>query len=139
MKIESQGSLLQIARDAIACYLEGGIPSKLQGLDPELLQKSGAFVTLHKGGQLRGCVGQIVSDLRFLGRSPNFQSGITHLKAALLTFIALVDPFSACIELRGLLKLIAIIGDGSAGDFCIVFPFKEVCKFSVAVRLFTLT
>ena len=62
MKIESQGLLLQIARDAIACHLEDRIPSKLQGLDADLLQKSGAFVTWHKGGQLRGCVGQIVSD-----------------------------------------------------------------------------
>ena len=62
MKIESQRLLLQIAREAIKCHLEDRIPSKLQGLAAELLQKSGAFVTLHNGGQLRGCVGQIVSD-----------------------------------------------------------------------------
>ena len=62
MKIESQILLLQIARDAITYHLEGGIPSKLQGSEAELLQKSGAFVTLHKAGQLRGCVGHIVSD-----------------------------------------------------------------------------
>ena len=34
----------------------------MQGLDEELLQRLGAFVTLHKRGKLRGCVGQIVSD-----------------------------------------------------------------------------
>ena len=62
MKIESQSLLLQIARDAIIYYLEDRIPSKLQGLDAELLQQSGVFVTLHKRGQLRGCVGQFVSD-----------------------------------------------------------------------------
>ena len=62
MKIESQDLLLQIARDAIICYLEDRIPSKLRGLDEELLQRLGAFVTLHKRGKLRGCVGQIVSD-----------------------------------------------------------------------------
>ena len=62
MKVESQGTLLQIARDAIACHLEDRIPSKFQTSETELLQKSGAFVTLRKGGQLRGCVGQIVSD-----------------------------------------------------------------------------
>ena len=62
MKIESQGLLLQIARDAIACHLEDRIPSKLQGLNAELLQQSGVFVTLYKGGQLRGCVGHIVSN-----------------------------------------------------------------------------
>ena len=116
MKIESQGLLLQIARDAIRYHLEGRTPLKLQGLDAELLQESGAFVTLHKEGELRGCVGQIASDNPLL-----------------------VNPFSTRIELRGLLKLIAIIGDSSAGNFCIVFPFEDVCKFSVAVRLFTLT
>ena len=62
MKIKSQRLLLEIARDAIIYHLEDRIPSKLQGLEAELLQKSGAFVTLRKGGQLRGCVGQIVSD-----------------------------------------------------------------------------
>ena len=46
MRIESQGLLLQIARDTIICHLEDKIPSKLQGLDAELLQKLGAFVTL---------------------------------------------------------------------------------------------
>ena len=116
MKIESQGLLLQIARDAIRYHLEGRIPSKLQGLDAELLQKSGAFVTLHKEGELRGCVGQIASDNPLL-----------------------VNPFSTRIELRSFLKLIAIIGDGPAGNFCIVFSFEDLCKFSVAVRLFTLT
>ena len=62
MKIASQNSLLQTARDAIIYYLEDRIPSKLQGLDAELFQQSGAFVTLHKRGQLRGCVGQFVSN-----------------------------------------------------------------------------
>ena len=62
MTIESQRLLLQIARDAIACHLEDRKPSKYQGLDAELLQKSGAFVTLHKAGQLRGCVDYIVSN-----------------------------------------------------------------------------
>ena len=116
MQIESQDLLLQIARNAMKCHLEDRIPSKLQGLEAELSQKSGAFVTLYKGEQLRGCVGQIASDNPLL-----------------------VNPFSARIELWGLLKLIAIIGDGSASNFCIVFPFKDVREFSIAIRLFTLT
>ena len=61
-KTEPQNLLLQIARDAIVCHLEDRISSKLEGLDAELLQRSGALVTLHKEGRLRGCVGQIVSD-----------------------------------------------------------------------------
>ena len=60
--VESQGLLLQIARDAIICHLEGRIPSQFQGSEAELLQKSGTFVTLHKAGKLRGCVGHIASD-----------------------------------------------------------------------------
>ena len=62
MTAESQRLLLQIARGAIACHLENRKPSKYQDLDAELLQKSGAFITLHKAGQLRGCVGYIVSN-----------------------------------------------------------------------------
>ena len=62
MKVESQGLLLQIAREAITCHLEGRMPSKFQGSEGELLQKLGAFITLYKAGQLRGCVGHIVSD-----------------------------------------------------------------------------
>ena len=62
MTIESQRLLLQIVRDAIACHLENRKPSKYQDLDAELLQKSGGFITLHKAGQLRGCVGYIVSN-----------------------------------------------------------------------------
>lgn len=62
MKVASKDLLLQIARDAITCHLEDRIPSKLPGLDAELLQKLGAFITLQKGDQLRGCVGQITSD-----------------------------------------------------------------------------
>lgn len=62
MNVASKDTLLQIARNAITCHLEDRIPSKLPGLDAKLLQKSGAFVTLQKGEQLRGCVGQITSD-----------------------------------------------------------------------------
>lgn len=62
MKVASKDTLLQIARNAITCHLEDRIPSKLPGLDAELLQKLGAFVTLQKGDQLRGCVGHITSD-----------------------------------------------------------------------------
>ena len=62
LSAESQYLLLQIARDAIACHLEGRIPSEFQGAEADLLQKSGAFVTLHKAGKLHGCVGHIISE-----------------------------------------------------------------------------
>ncbi len=59
---ELQGLLLKIARDAIESHLRGRIPSKFQVSETNLLQKCGAFVTLHKAGKLRGCVGHLVSD-----------------------------------------------------------------------------
>ena len=62
LSVESQQLLLKIARNAIECGLNGSVPSKFQITDAELLQKRGAFVTLHKAGKLRGCIGYVVSD-----------------------------------------------------------------------------
>ncbi len=56
--------LLKLARTTIEHYLRTGIigePDPAQ-LTPVLLSKSGAFVTLMKNGELRGCIGQFVSD-----------------------------------------------------------------------------
>lgn len=55
--------LLSIARDAIAKRL--GIPfdfSLPKEIPQLLLEKRGAFVTLHINGALRGCIGNFVSD-----------------------------------------------------------------------------
>jgi len=57
-------NLLQIARTTIKEYLENG---KVPAVDNSLLTKTletkcGAFVTLHKNGQLRGCIGRFVAD-----------------------------------------------------------------------------
>ncbi len=59
---EEQNALLEIARASIQTYLtsqqvpEITIPENLNKLNA----KQGAFVTLHKNGELRGCIGQIV-------------------------------------------------------------------------------
>jgi AmmeMemoRadiSam system protein A len=51
--------LLQIARGAIEDQLSGG-PAWSPETVPEILrEKRGIFVTLHKGGRLRGCIGYI--------------------------------------------------------------------------------
>jgi AmmeMemoRadiSam system protein A len=54
-------ALLQIARDRIAAELArtSWVEPSLTG---ELCRPAGAFVTLHRGGQLRGCIGQIEAD-----------------------------------------------------------------------------
>lgn len=52
--------LLTIARDSITAVFEGRRPEiDLDRYDPALREPSGAFVTLEKGGELRGCIGSI--------------------------------------------------------------------------------
>lgn len=53
--------LLQIARQSLICFAETGKTLPLDGFDlsPALRAPRGAFVTLHLGGQLRGCIGYI--------------------------------------------------------------------------------
>jgi len=54
--------LLQIARDAIAAHVSGR-RLELPVLEGAASQIAGAFVTLHKNGDLRGCIGRIERDL----------------------------------------------------------------------------
>ena len=50
--------LLGIAREAIVAFVRG-TPAHVPGAAEILAQPGGAFVTLHKGGELRGCIGHI--------------------------------------------------------------------------------
>jgi AmmeMemoRadiSam system protein B/AmmeMemoRadiSam system protein A len=52
-----KGTLLGIARRTIESGLTGGPFPEYSGDSPALVKKSGAFVTLRKHGNLRGCVG----------------------------------------------------------------------------------
>jgi len=60
--------LLKIARAAIAGRL--GLPTREEspGIAPAMREEKGAFVTLHKEGRLRGCIGNIE------GRRPLFEA-----------------------------------------------------------------
>ncbi len=56
--------LLRIAREAIAVHLNPRFDSQFQSAisnsQPAILARpAGAFVTLHKGGDLRGCIGHL--------------------------------------------------------------------------------
>ena len=53
--------LLTIARESIAQYLEQGTLPQFTVSEPNLLRKSGAFVTLEQTGELRGCIGHILA------------------------------------------------------------------------------
>jgi len=52
--------LLGIAHQAIAAALEGR-PFEVTPPNPHLMEKRGAFTTLHLAGALRGCIGYVLS------------------------------------------------------------------------------
>ena len=52
--------LFKIARKAIESYVKTGQKIELSETDEELLEEKGAFVTIHKEGNLRGCIGNII-------------------------------------------------------------------------------
>jgi len=51
--------LLEIARVSISTYLQSGKKTELSETDTVLKQEMGAFVTLNKHGDLRGCIGNL--------------------------------------------------------------------------------
>ena len=56
--------LLEIARKTIQAYISTGKKPDFREDNKTLNEEMGAFVTLHKDGQLRGCIGNII------GRGP---------------------------------------------------------------------
>jgi AmmeMemoRadiSam system protein A len=56
---EEKKILRQIAYSTIAGRLKGERPPRVNVLTEALKEKRGAFVSLHKHGQLRGCIGSI--------------------------------------------------------------------------------
>src|SRR5688572_333606 len=53
--------LLQIARDAITAHV-AGVPLAPPDETGELARPLGAFVSLHRKGDLRGCIGHVEAD-----------------------------------------------------------------------------
>ncbi len=60
LTLEQRKRLLQIAQDTVKKYVETGEVLAFQETDRRLHKEEGAFVTLRKGGALRGCIGQII-------------------------------------------------------------------------------
>lgn len=52
-------SLLEIARNTLESYIRTGRVPEARPLTARLSEKRGVFVTLHKKGQLRGCIGYV--------------------------------------------------------------------------------
>jgi hypothetical protein len=62
LNIEQKKKLLEIARKSIETYLKTGKKLEVTETDPALIKEMGAFVTLHKNGELRGCIGHMVGN-----------------------------------------------------------------------------
>jgi AmmeMemoRadiSam system protein B/AmmeMemoRadiSam system protein A len=60
---QEQAELLKIAREAIAHGLQGKRYDPPESSYPRLMEMRGAFVTLHKDGGLRGCIGRFQPDI----------------------------------------------------------------------------
>ena len=60
LDIGQQEALLDIARKTVETYATTGRVAQFDITDPRLEKPGGAFVTLHKRGGLRGCIGQII-------------------------------------------------------------------------------
>jgi AmmeMemoRadiSam system protein B/AmmeMemoRadiSam system protein A len=58
---EQQKILLKLARDTIELYLKTGKKMQFETEDERLKVKQGAFVTLRKNDNLRGCIGYIIA------------------------------------------------------------------------------
>lgn len=56
---QQKETLLKIARQTIIQYMNEGKKPEFEITDEKLKEKRGVFVTLHKNGELRGCIGYI--------------------------------------------------------------------------------
>ncbi len=59
---ERKEALLGLARHTLEAYLRDGTMPSFETEDPVLRRPAGAFVTLRKGGELRGCIGRLRAD-----------------------------------------------------------------------------
>ncbi|MDP8266170.1 MAG: AmmeMemoRadiSam system protein B [Candidatus Aceula meridiana] len=60
--------LLEIAKETMTTYIKTGKKLDFKEADPRLNLEEGAFVTIYKNGNLRGCIGNI------LGRGPLYKT-----------------------------------------------------------------
>lgn len=62
LNFQEQQRLLEIARQAVESYVKTGQAPAFSENTPALNQRLGAFVTLKKHGELRGCIGRFSGD-----------------------------------------------------------------------------
>lgn len=76
-----QAELLRAARRAIVTHLQHGRRAETDAVNPVLLDPAGAFVTLHCGERLRGCIGTFEAD-----------GALIHTVARMAVSAATMDP-----------------------------------------------
>lgn len=59
---EQKNELLRIARQTVEEYVKKSAIPEFSAADEELNKPGGAFVTVRKNGELRGCIGRILAD-----------------------------------------------------------------------------
>ena len=65
--------LVKLARETIELYVqEGKQPAPPRALPPDMRRPAGAFVSLHRHGELRGCIGMIQNAVSAATRDPRF-------------------------------------------------------------------
>src|SRR4030042_915460 len=57
MAEEELHPVVKLAKEAVESYARKGKMPKPRELSPEMRERAGVFVSLHKHGQLRGCIG----------------------------------------------------------------------------------
>ncbi len=60
LSLEQKKKLLSIARKSIENHVRTGTKLGIEESDPRLFKEEGAFVTIHRQGRLRGCIGNII-------------------------------------------------------------------------------
>lgn len=61
LTMSEKENLLKIARSSVETFVKNGHVLELDSTGPSIFDDSGAFVTLHKWGKLRGCIGTFAS------------------------------------------------------------------------------
>ncbi len=55
--ITGMSSLVKLAKETVETYVKEGKPPQPKELTPEMRERAGVFVSIHKFGELRGCIG----------------------------------------------------------------------------------
>jgi hypothetical protein len=88
---EDKKALLRIARESIAARLDGRSYDPPEPTSPALSERAGAFVSLHKGPDLRGCI----ESVPVIGQLP------TKLRGVELQFGSTLAPIFSVCNLNG--------------------------------------